>query len=76
MLEKKETNKKFLGWKIGMKNFSRKMERTRIASGKILVGKSAQKVLGRLVEKTGIVHEKLLGRRIVKISTCKIDGTN
>ncbi len=30
------TNKKFLGWKIGPKNFSWKMEKTGIGGGKIL----------------------------------------
>ncbi len=38
-----ETNKKFLGWKIDLKNLSRKMEKTGIVCGKILDWKIGMK---------------------------------
>ncbi len=45
-----ETNKKFLGEKIGSKNFSRKMEKTGIVRGKILGRKMCMKNSCRMVD--------------------------
>ncbi len=48
-----ETNKKFLGWNIRVKNFSQKMEKTGIVCEKIRGWKIGMKkiLVGRLVEK-------------------------